>query len=57
MSQISNTTMQGLPENKTKVWNEELNILTSLLVPVVFGIVMIVGLIGNILVITIVSKK
>ena len=47
--------MPGLSENKTEDWYEELNILTSLLVPVVFGIVMIVGLIGNILVITIVS--
>ena len=49
--------MQGLAENKTLARNEELNLLTSLLVPVVFGIVMVVGFIGNILVITIVSKK
>ena len=51
------TAMQDFSENKTKAWNEEMNMLTSLLVPVVFGIVMIVGLIGNILVITIVSWK
>ena len=57
---LSQTRMSVLNEsyNESQIWNDDvIQSLTNLLVPLLFGVVMIVGTVGNVLVITVVSTS
>ena len=44
--------------NESQIWNDDvIQSLTNLLVPLLFGVVMIAGTVGNVLVITVVSTS
>ena len=44
--------------NESQIWNDDvIQSLTNLLVPLLFGVVMVAGTVGNVLVITVVSTS
>ena len=48
----------GESYNESQIWNDDvIQSLTNLLVPILFGVVMIAGTVGNVLVITVVSTS
>ena len=57
---LSQARMSVLNEsyNESQIWNDDvIQSLTNLLVPLLFGVVMIAGTVGNVLVITVVSTS